>query len=30
MKIDHLVNGKTLPGTTYFEDINPSNQQVLA
>jgi 5-carboxymethyl-2-hydroxymuconic-semialdehyde dehydrogenase len=30
MKIDHLVNGKTLPGKTYFEDINPTSQEVLA
>ena len=30
MKIDHLVNGKVLPGKTYFEDINPSTQEVLA
>lgn len=30
MKIDHLVNGKSLPGKTYFEDINPATQEVLA
>jgi len=30
MKIDHFVNGRTLPGTTYFEDINPTNQELLA
>jgi len=30
MKIDHLVNGKVLPGKTYFQDINPSTQEVLA
>jgi len=30
MKIDHLVNGKTLPGQAYFEDINPATQEVLA
>jgi 5-carboxymethyl-2-hydroxymuconic-semialdehyde dehydrogenase len=30
MKIDHLVNGKTLPGVRYFEDINPTTQEVLA
>jgi 5-carboxymethyl-2-hydroxymuconic-semialdehyde dehydrogenase len=30
MRIDHLVNGKTLPGKTYFEDINPATQEVLA
>ena len=27
MKIDHLVNGKSLPGKTYFEDINPTTQE---
>ena len=30
MKVDHLVNGEVLPGKTYFEDINPSTQEVLA
>src|SRR3954469_12351730 len=30
MKIDHLVNGKVLPGKTYFEDIDPATQEVLA
>ncbi|HKT73058.1 MAG TPA: 5-carboxymethyl-2-hydroxymuconate semialdehyde dehydrogenase [Steroidobacteraceae bacterium] len=30
MKIDHLVNGKSLPSKTYFQDINPTNQEVLA
>ena len=30
MRIDHLVNGKTLPGKTYFADINPATQEVLA
>jgi 5-carboxymethyl-2-hydroxymuconic-semialdehyde dehydrogenase len=30
MKIDHLVNGKSLSGKTYFEDINPTTQAVLA
>jgi 5-carboxymethyl-2-hydroxymuconic-semialdehyde dehydrogenase len=30
MKIDHLVNGRKLPGKNYFEDINPTNQEVLA
>jgi 5-carboxymethyl-2-hydroxymuconic-semialdehyde dehydrogenase len=30
MKIDHLVNGRKLPGKSYFEDINPTNQEVLA
>ena len=30
MRIDHLVNGKALPGNTYFADINPATQDVLA
>jgi 5-carboxymethyl-2-hydroxymuconic-semialdehyde dehydrogenase len=30
MKIDHLVNGKSLPGATYFETVNPATQEVLA
>ena len=30
MRIDHLVNGKALPGNTYFADINPATQEVLA
>src|SRR5579864_3699227 len=30
MKIDHLVNGKSLPGPTYFETVNPATQEVLA
>ena len=30
MKIDHLINGKAVPGDTYFETVNPATQQVLA
>src|SRR3569833_2538317 len=30
MKIDQFVIGRTLPGTTYFEDISPTNQELLA
>ena len=30
MKIDHLINGKSVPGTGYFETINPATQEVLA
>ena len=30
MKIDHLIDGKTIPGRRYFETINPADQQVLA
>ncbi len=30
MRIDHLVNGRTLPGKTYFETINPATQEVVA
>ncbi|HQD84982.1 MAG TPA: 5-carboxymethyl-2-hydroxymuconate semialdehyde dehydrogenase, partial [Quisquiliibacterium sp.] len=30
MKIDHLINGKSVPGTDYFESINPATQGVLA
>jgi 5-carboxymethyl-2-hydroxymuconic-semialdehyde dehydrogenase len=29
-KIDHLINGKSVAGTEYFETINPATQQVLA
>ena len=29
-KIDHLINGKSVVGTEYFETINPATQQVLA
>jgi 5-carboxymethyl-2-hydroxymuconic-semialdehyde dehydrogenase len=30
MKIDHLINGKSVPGSHYFETINPATQEVLA
>ena len=30
MRIDHLINGKTVPGERYFETINPATQEVLA
>jgi 5-carboxymethyl-2-hydroxymuconic-semialdehyde dehydrogenase len=30
MKIDHLINGKSVPGDTYFETVNPAPQGVLA
>jgi len=29
MKIDHLINGESLPGATYFETVNPATQEVL-
>ena len=30
MRIDHLIDGKTVAGTQYFETINPATQEVLA
>jgi len=30
MQINHLINGKSVPGTDYFETINPATQEVLA
>jgi 5-carboxymethyl-2-hydroxymuconic-semialdehyde dehydrogenase len=30
MRIDHLINGQSVPGKTYFETINPATQEVLA
>ncbi len=30
MKIDHLINGKPVASTDYFETINPATQEVLA
>ena len=30
MRIDHLINGKSVAGTDYFETINPATQEVLA
>ncbi len=29
-RIDHLIDGKAVPGRDYFETINPANQDVLA
>ena len=30
MKIDHLINGKSIAGRDYFETVNPATQEVLA
>ena len=30
MRIDHLINGKPVAGTAYFETTNPATQEVLA
>lgn len=30
MKVDHLINGKSVASHNYFETINPATQQVLA
>jgi 5-carboxymethyl-2-hydroxymuconic-semialdehyde dehydrogenase len=30
MKIDHLINGRKIAGSDYFETINPATQEVLA
>ncbi len=30
MRIDHLINGKPVAGTAYFETINPATQETLA
>ena len=30
MKIDHLIDGKQIAGTRYFETVNPATQEVLA
>lgn len=30
MQINHLINGKAVPGTSYFETLNPATQDVLA
>ena len=29
-KIDHLIDGKAVAGTDYFETVNPATQGVLA
>jgi 5-carboxymethyl-2-hydroxymuconic-semialdehyde dehydrogenase len=30
MRIDHLINGKSVAGRGYFETVNPATQEVLA
>ena len=30
MQINHLINGKSVAGTDYFETVNPATQEVLA
>jgi 5-carboxymethyl-2-hydroxymuconic-semialdehyde dehydrogenase len=30
MRIEHLINGKSVTASHYFETVNPSNQEVLA
>ncbi len=30
MRVDHLINGKRVAGTDYFETVNPATQEVLA
>ena len=30
MRIDHLINGKSVHGSQYFETVNPATQDVLA
>ncbi|MES2052046.1 MAG: aldehyde dehydrogenase family protein, partial [Pseudomonadota bacterium] len=30
MKIDHLINGKSVASRDYFETVNPATQEVLA
>ena len=30
MRIEHLINGRSVAGTDYFETINPATQEVLA
>ena len=30
MRIDHLINGKSVAGKDYFKTINPATQEVLA
>ena len=30
MRIDHLIDGKTVAGQDYFETVNPATQEVLA
>ncbi|MCR6480378.1 5-carboxymethyl-2-hydroxymuconate semialdehyde dehydrogenase [Variovorax sp. ZS18.2.2] len=30
MRVDHLINGKSVAGTDYFKTVNPATQEVLA
>ena len=30
MRIEHLINGKSVAGKDYFETVNPATQDVLA
>jgi 5-carboxymethyl-2-hydroxymuconic-semialdehyde dehydrogenase len=30
MRIEHLINGKSVPGRDYFQTVNPATQEVLA
>jgi len=30
MRIDHLINGKSIAGRSYFETVNPATQETLA
>jgi 5-carboxymethyl-2-hydroxymuconic-semialdehyde dehydrogenase len=30
MQVQHLINGASVPGTDYFETLNPATQEVLA
>ena len=30
MRIEHLIDGRAVAGSDYFETVNPANQQVLA
>ena len=30
MRIEHLINGKPVHGSDYFETVNPATQEVLA
>ena len=30
MRVEHLINGRSVAGSSYFETINPATQEVLA
>ena len=30
MRIEHLIDGKSVEGRDYFETVNPATQEVLA